>query len=437
MKNLFYLATLLTVAFLLFGCKEKIQPSLPEPAPESDSTQVPGLPLYALQSTGGLSIGNGNDAGYFSISPFIQQEGSGNLAYIDYATRQTVFLCSRPNCAHRDESCTSWLAPGSGGIMPTVIGNKLALVYAGTGQYDTWGAAALPHIETMEFDGSGRRKIAEFKANEHIEKPLFTDGVSLYFRLTTDKESGRTACVMQLDLETGESCQVFALDANRVDWIWGAFDRSVLLYRTKSANGADPFTEEEGYELYLHNIDTGEETHIYEWLEFRDEPTFFDQFLVLCNWQTRHVEVQDLSTGEKVVLEQVELPQNERTDFVIYDYRDGNLLYRVRTWKENRGGIESLNFYTVSKTDRAPHTWNLQYEFSEKAEPVTVVTTLENGWYLVIKGQEFVRSAMQNDDGTPYYSTTPLREFALIKAEDYWAGVANYQNIANYTIQGA
>ncbi|WP_418667556.1 hypothetical protein [Allofournierella sp.] len=433
MRKLFYLLCVLAGVLAFYGCGEKAPTNVPVSRPTQELPPHAAMPLYALQGADGFSTGSGNGEGYFSISPVIRQNGSGNLRYTDYATRQTVTLCGQPNCTHSDESCTGWLAPGSGGVVPSVVGETLALVYLGTGDYDTWGAAALPHIETMNFDGSERRKIAEFKANERIEKPFFTDGQSLYFRLTTDQEKGRTASIRQIDLATGENSQLCALDADRVDWIWGAFDRSVLLYRTKEENGADPFEQVSGYQLYLLNIDTLEETPVFAWEAQEPMPNLFGSSLVVCNEKAGEVEVRDLRSGETFSFSQVRLPEDPNTDFVVYDYRDGHLLYRVRKLKEHKPGIESLVFYTADKEGGEPRVWDLQYMFEGKAAAVTVIDTLATGQYLVVKHEAYEQGAAQNEEGVPYYSNTPVRDYALIDAADYWEGIPRYIDITDHT----
>lgn len=433
MKNLFCLISLLIGALIFSGCGEKAQTNVSVSRPTQENVRPAAMPLHSLQGADGFSTGSGNGEGYFSVSPVIRQNGSGNLRYTDYATRQTVILCSQPNCTHSDESCTGWLAPGSGGVVPSVVGETLALVYLGTGDYDTWGNAALPHIEVMNFDGSARRKVVEFGANERIEKPFFTDGQSLYFRVTSDQEEGRTASIQQVDLTTGENTQLCALDADRVDWIWGAFDRSVILYRTKEENGADPFEQVSEYQIYLLNIDTLEKTPVFAWEAQEPMPNLFGSALVICNEETGLVEVKDLGSGRDFSFPQIRLPKDPNTDFVVYDYRDGHLLYRVRKLKENRGGIESLVFYTAYKEGGEPKVWDMQYMFMEKTAAVTVIDTLATGQYLVVKHEGFEQGTTQNEEGVPYYSNTPVRDYALIEEEDYWEGIPRYIDIADHT----
>lgn len=437
MKKFALAASFLICIAALFGCGKETGPGAavldrPESAAHTPAEKEgSGMPLYALQSQGGFSYGSGCEQGFFLVSPYAHADGSGNLLYIDYATKQVLPLCSQLNCTHRDETCTSWIPYNTGGVVPAVVDDMVLLVYLGSGDYENKGKAALPHIEAMRFNGADRKQIAEFSANQKIEKPFFTDGESLFFRLSTVEEDSSTACIMQVDLSTGVCRERCALEADRVDWVWGAFGRSVVMYRTKEPNGADAFAQVTAYELYLLNIDTQEKTPVFEWPAADSMPNLFGRFLVVDDQEKSQVETVDLSTGDRFMFPQIQLPQDRLTDFVIYDYRDGHLLYRVRTLKENRGGIKSLDFFTCGKEDREPRAWNLRYVFSEGATPVSVIDTLPNGKYLVVKNEAFGNTAEQNEEGITYYAPAPVREYALISQQDYWAGIPNYEDIAN------
>ena len=188
---------------LLAGCAAGQQPaSTAAPSPAAPNAQTresadAGQPL-AFAGSGGM----GNDNGfYFRRS---NADWTGLLCYADYATRQVVPLCARPNCPHRDESCTAWL--DDAGSQPCVLlaGQRLVLVTLG-GMTDAPAAVAV-----AEPDGRDRHTIHAFAPQESVQPDFAVGGGALYLvRRTASAGGNPQSALVRVDLESGAAAELY------------------------------------------------------------------------------------------------------------------------------------------------------------------------------------------------------------------------------------
>lgn len=181
--------------------------------------------------------------------------GGANISYVDFSSRQELFLCNNPNCTHDSDTCISYY-PFDGktqlsGVL-TVGDHLLAFQQVPS-------ESALPHIDLLALNGAFERRIAEFKANQKLphtamDDSYFTDQKNLYFVLTdTDSKTAKnTLSVVQLDLETGNLKTLYQAPSNSEGLnICAAYDRSLVL---------DEIDAELNYSVFSLNVDTSEKT---------------------------------------------------------------------------------------------------------------------------------------------------------------------------------
>ena len=149
-------------------------------------------------------LGCGSEQGYYEIH--YDESNQPNIYYIDYATRQEVYLCAAPNCNHDREGCTSWIDPEEGSYFPLVSGEHLLLVHI------TYGVEAperaIPHIDAANLDGSDRRTLVSFAANERLKTVFAANGSQLVCALDEVnpddlEDTNATLKLVLIDLETG------------------------------------------------------------------------------------------------------------------------------------------------------------------------------------------------------------------------------------------
>ena len=96
---------LILCCILLVACQEKNGKNKPEAS--DNPSQKENLVLKEWKYL--ANEGDGNDDGYYRLS---HNDGETHLLYTDYSTGQEIYLCNKPECQHKDESCTSYLPFG-------------------------------------------------------------------------------------------------------------------------------------------------------------------------------------------------------------------------------------------------------------------------------------------------------------------------------------
>lgn len=186
------------------------------------------------------------------------------LMYVDYATKQEVYLCSDSGCRHDSESCSAVFSMEEFGSdsMVFVHGDHLYLL---SREYDKDGTTAMnmilsadgAEVETestptvlyqMGLDGSGRKAVFTFPENMTTEKRVFEDGENLWFvtkKLSAEREGNATyttaedKALSQLNLSEKKLVKTVPLEFGD-DWkydIVGASGTKLVLYCTEFAGG--------------------------------------------------------------------------------------------------------------------------------------------------------------------------------------------------------
>ncbi len=172
-----------------------------------------------------------------------------HLKYVDYATKQVVYLCSDSSCKHDKESCTAvfpykefytefaasqlfvyhdklfFLSAASadtivtaGSAIQPVDGTEEGFVSVGSIERGKNSA-----LYQMNLDGTGREKILELKSGQTAESPVVGEGDNLWFIIKTpdiykDEETGATlACAKDRNLVKFSLSQRKIIDSIPID----------------------------------------------------------------------------------------------------------------------------------------------------------------------------------------------------------------------------
>lgn len=195
-----------------------------------DSQHISSPEIVSLQKQDGYVWGGYGKDGLYYIRSSARADGSCNIMYADYSSGKVFYLCAQANCTHNNSSCSSYIVPGSGGVSPMVVGEKLILVcqkspYVGSDEDKP------SHIITTDLDGSNRTVLAQFKANQFLEKPMLSDGNYLYFRLTTQVDATtEEADLVRIDCSSGKVEFLRSMDPTLNERIWGSFGDKILVY---------------------------------------------------------------------------------------------------------------------------------------------------------------------------------------------------------------
>ena len=203
--------------------------SSPNQAAAAQPSSSPQAELVALQS-GGVNWGASTQDGFYYVNTKARKDGSCNLMYADYKSEQIVYLCSQANCAHDSASCTSYLMPTPGGVMPERVGDKIILFYRNP--FRSVESEEPARVESINFDGSERQTIHTFRPEESPYTTMVTDGQNIYFVLeTVQKDSSIRKNLAKLDTLTGDLELLQEMSVENHEFIWGCCGEDLIVYQ--------------------------------------------------------------------------------------------------------------------------------------------------------------------------------------------------------------
>lgn len=198
----------LLCGLLLCACSGKPTPPTSIPKKSSATKQTLEVKNASLVNT----MGDGNEDGFYHLKTRETKDGNTmtNITYYDYATRQEVYLCDKPECHHSDDTCTSYLniIPYTGVLF--THGDGLYLINNETIE----NVSDAPSILKMDLDGKNRKKLASLHDGYRFDDSSFAiSGSTLYHGVV--KESLINAGSYSLTTQTDK--QLYAIDLESGD----------------------------------------------------------------------------------------------------------------------------------------------------------------------------------------------------------------------------
>lgn len=239
MKKVPFFFLVISAVFLCtVGCKFDPRPmeALPTPVAEMETT---GEELHLAKFSSGQ--------GYYSVEPY---RGHSAITYADYATRQHIILCGRPECEHKDNSCTAYPPYGDAQTPPVlrVVNNKLLIIQTSASE------TAPPEIWSAELDGSNVSLMCKFPSNWAIDERIYTDEKQLYFfaEQVDHATMERTLLIIGVDTTSGQYETLYEIsDQEMRAFILTAFERNLVLETLPLSNTGKILVE-----CRLFNVDT-------------------------------------------------------------------------------------------------------------------------------------------------------------------------------------
>lgn len=292
-------SALLAACLLLAGCEKNAAPSAPAP---SAPTAAPlggggvGQLEYLSASPDNIGCGAEGDQGFYYIQ---NSADRANLRFIDAASGQDVVLCSNPSCNHDSDACPAYF---TGSPYLAFTGGKLYLLFGASPSGEEPG-----HVDVVEPDGSGRRTVYTFAANQEFGGSVAGDGENLYFLLATYQGAMPTMSLARLDLAQGSLTDLCEVD-NSTFLVGVACGK--LMVKTiggsplDAAPGSDASAIQQAFmnqRHYLKAVDpaTGEATEVLEWVQDEYWELVADDSLYLLSAPAGklHLTVRNLATG--------------------------------------------------------------------------------------------------------------------------------------------
>lgn len=247
-------------------------PAQPTEQPLSGSESAPDSHLVFSRSTGAQTAD-----GFYTIHTY--DDWTGCLVFYDYASHQAVPVCAQPNCEHHDETCPAWF----GTDIPRIVTNGEQLVFCYLN--------APARLETAAPDGSNRKVLYEFSANETPGDGFCVDENAVYL-LTTRVESGQenSQNLLRIGLEDG-SCETLwssSTTGGSYAFLTGCRDHFLVLKEIRRNTQAADTPEQladQTHTLLLADPRDGGTTPLYEWQqgEALESPLAEDLFCITAD----------------------------------------------------------------------------------------------------------------------------------------------------------
>lgn len=230
-----------------------------EAAPDPSQNESAGGELsllYHMQRQYSLSY---TENGYYYLTLEEERLADGraarHLMYMDFATRQEMYLCSDASCAHNTADCASVFPSDEFGQSTAlfVMNDSLYILskeqdHDGSAVMGVLGGdlgasveAAPTVLYRAKLDGTGREKLYAFDPSDTLEDLALGDRQGLYLiakKVTTQQGDGYTyqtsseRKLVYFDLSSGKEKILFSMDfGDHIDWdIIGCAGRKLVLY---------------------------------------------------------------------------------------------------------------------------------------------------------------------------------------------------------------
>lgn len=414
---------LIMMCLMLVGCQSSKEKS--ETAQTSQQKENLILKDWKYLSQNG----DANEKGYYFIKT---GEESAHLAYYDYETEQEVYLCNKPECQHKDKTCTAYLDDDAASEL-FVYQEHLYLIETMGSIMNTLGEnqASGSKLVQMDLDGQNRKDIYQLNNDYAFESGSFIVGDGyLYIPVTKNKsfEIAKNSFMQatvekylcKIDLANGEGQQI--MDMKYKDII-GVDGRTIIMNVSQYDEDPDKYLKENHYEKYdqimlkgkinyeIYDLDSKETKSITA--KQKNIGEYYQKKIYYINHSILYA--LDLHTEKEEKILDLKFEGNIST--IINDY------VIVEQWKND----EFYKLYKISLKE--PKLEELKQYLRTPKEPVQILAQTSNQ-LLVMYDREGQKE--KTWAGTMQYETK--KEYiGLISIEDYLKNQRTYQQIKTLT----
>ena len=285
-----------------------------------------------------------NENGIYHIA--LDEDGEANLMYIDYQSKQQIYLCNKSDCNHKNETCSSYFVNQFSLASSTLFCNENYLYYFVSERDQTGSTSSSESVFSdteeilganglqvvggepaklyrMNLDGTGIQLLSEFKAGYVIQPTLFYDEEYLYgialkntsvkIDDTTTYQGGSEYELVRTPLAGGrfESIAPWQEDTS----ILGCYQNQVVTVKIKYAHeltNEERANDKEYSKLYdqasevlaLYNMESG------QWTELGEVPVKDGYYYVMEGEEIYYsrkgggeIRIRSLKTGKEERLE--------------------------------------------------------------------------------------------------------------------------------------
>lgn len=226
---------LIVLATLFVSCSSTVASQSQSSTPESSLAG----PFANNAGSKIVSVNTSNEQGFYDCESF--WPNSCSLLYLDYASKQQVFLCARPNCAHNSEDCNSYIPLSADEVPPVVVTAGDFIILLRTGP----SGDQLAGVKILDSDGSNPRDLFQLPANQTMSGQLYFDGEWLYYdvmeTVIENDEPITKATLQRSNVQSGLTQEVLTFPQGT--WLFSCAGDCLVV---------DRFTDEYHSFYYLH-----------------------------------------------------------------------------------------------------------------------------------------------------------------------------------------
>ena len=414
MKRVYIVCFVLIFIICLGGCNSASSSKITDTSASSkyETDLSNSTPIVLIRDEFTHNTGMGNGVGYYSL---LQNEDmTTNILYMDYKTKEQVYLCERPECLHNDSTCNSWLGTVYGGANIFVVDNTLLIVQWGSANLaNDYGEIALPTFYTANLDGSDRKMCIRLDATEQLEGGLAYSGRNLYFVINNlsvgDGLEGVSSLVC-VNLDTKEEHVIY--DFDRSAYLQSAFD-NYLVIKTLSSIKWEEIEDETDLESASNSIEmsalvidrNGNLVNEVSWKNGNAIGRCFNDKLYQLNLSTKMLKEIFLLDGKEKEICTVDFEFAK--DSITINQKTNNFLI-IQTINET-----TFDHYAVNCETGEIISLPLKYKERNLLIPVEIWDEYDNYYYVC-------GNSIDSGRGFSYPQN------ALILKSDFWSGNGNY-----------
>ena len=421
---------IISIFLLLTSCSQNAAEARPS-AGSSEPAEGRAQALMPYLVTSRYGINNSyyavsQEGAYFLVD---NSDRSANIAYIDFSTRQQIFLSSQPDSLHHDETDTSWVEDVPGSSTLFVAGDSLYLLASGLPSQPP-NEGDFGYILQMDMNGGNRQKIFEISGDMWISSSIAFDGVSLYFLATVYSEGGSEIQLIALDTQSKRSSVMASFAPDAQYFLVGTYHDGLIL-KTISLTRADAeLSPNEWYShqihtLYSYSFSSRELKEEMSWAQDERSEIIYENKIYYVDSHSGQLFCQEIGqTTPSDVL--VTLPSHDDTVMfkIISEVYDNHI------------------FVQASASNGIYQTYHINldtYHYSPvglHAEDRTVGVVAEtDGLFLVTLNMQTVMRDGTDPDGRPMQQPYTTLAVCLMPKEAYWNSRPEYIEIEDHVFR--
>lgn len=394
----------------------------PESTVASSTPVLISDPTTMLTSIYGMVSQAGTEEGFYEWKT--NASGSSALTYIDYASKQKIYLCSQPNCHHSDAGCPAWFNGPAGFIFTSANEEYLFCI-----QQNSVDAKANEQLWRLEKDGSNRTLLLELKGSQSFCDAVAGNSENLY---VAAMDYNGVKELLEINMNNGSTRPLLKYSSS--DWLYGAFDdQLVILYYdfTDYSNGTFTYT--------TYSLTTNEQKDLYQYsysdngdpAQGRIARTNENFLYVISPKEGALSDVTkiDMRTGSETIL-CTSLPYYNVDTTFVHAFEDDHMIVSANDASDPEN-IKNHIFGVDCTTGKLIELPQRVLEGTTE-HLVPIMATLDTQ-LLVISEYKPGEITMYGTDGLPYTTTMNQPVYSLIDRGDFWAGETTYQPIEDLT----